>query len=251
MATDATAELEPTSEAPEILIDRILPSRARIPENPPAGNYVVIDVTHFSTTVVELFENGAEYVHVTEQRGDEHAFKEAYPAAKIGGGSTPEYTPTEGYDFFNSPSYVQSVDVDGRPTAMTSTNGGAAVTDLRLAGGDDVSIYVGGLANAAAVADHLAGSDDPTYFVACGSNGKPSPEDTVGALVIGRHVYGNGPDEVERALYREVAHHAKAPKYAEKADRRLTDLVEYDLTFSERAVVPKLDGQKLYDVGDA
>jgi hypothetical protein len=63
------------------------------------GNYVVIDVTHFSTTVVELFENGAEYVHVTKQRGDEHAFKEGHPEAKIGGGSSDDYTPTEGYDF--------------------------------------------------------------------------------------------------------------------------------------------------------
>jgi 2-phosphosulfolactate phosphatase len=251
MATDANADVEATTESTETLVDRILPSRARIPECPPAGNYVVVDVSHFSTTVVELFGNGAEYVHVTETRGDEHAFKETHPDAKIGGGSGPDYTPTEGYDFFNSPSYVQTVDVDGRPTAMTSTNGGAAVTDLRRRGDEDVTVYVGGLCNAAAVAGHLADSDEPTYLVAAGSKGKPSPEDVVGALVIGRHVYGNPPDETERLAYREIAHLAKAPKYEEKADIRLNDLVEYDLRFSERAVVPKLEDQKLRDVSDA
>ncbi|MFC7140677.1 2-phosphosulfolactate phosphatase [Halosimplex aquaticum] len=234
----------------ETLTDRILPSRARIPEDPPAGDYVVIDVTHFSTTVVELFENGAEYVHVTEERGDEHAFAEEHPRAKIGGGSSEEYTPTEGYDFFNSPTWVQDVDVAGRPTALTSTNGGAAVTDLRLAGGDDVDVYVGTLANARAVADHLDGAEKPTYLVAAGSKGKPSPEDTVGAVVIGRHVYGESPSDAERDLYRQIAKLGKAPKYAEKADIRLNDLVEYDLRFSESAVVPRLDGQKLYDVSD-
>lgn len=250
MATDADADIEVQAGPTETLVDRILPSRARVPEQPPAGNYVVVDVTHFSTTVVELLENGAEYVHVTDERGDEHAFKETHPDAKIGGGSSPEYTPTGGYDFFNSPSYVQTVDVDGRPTAMTSTNGGAAVTDLRLRGGEDVRVYVGGLCNAAAVADHLADSDAPTYLVAAGSKSTPSPEDVVGALVIGRHIYGDPLGEAERLVYREVAHLAKAPEYGQAADIRLNDLVEYDLRFSESTVVPKLDGQKLRDVGE-
>lgn len=229
------------------LTDHILPSRARIPEDPEPGNYVVIDVTHFSTTVVELLANGAEYVHVTEERGDEHAFKDEVPEAVIGGGSSDDYTPTEGYDFFNSPTWVQKVDVRGRPAAMTSTNGGNSVTDLREADAD-VTVYVGALANAKAVADHLRGSDDPTYMVAAGSRGKPSPEDVVGAIVIARHLFGDPPDESERATYAEVAKTGKAPKYRQKADIRLNDLLEYDLRFSERDIVPKLEGQRLYDV---
>ncbi|WP_135365901.1 2-phosphosulfolactate phosphatase [Halosimplex halophilum] len=244
MASLADTDLE------DRLVDRILPSRARIPADPPAGNYVVIDVTHFSTTVVELFENGAEYVHVTEERGDEHAFRDEHPEARIGGGSSDDYTPTEGYDFFNSPTWVQDTDVAGRPTALTSTNGGAAVTDLRLAGGDDVDVYVGTLANARAVADHLDGAEKPTYMVAAGSKGKPSPEDTVGAVVVGRHVYGDSPTDAERDLYRQVAKLGKAPKYEQKADIRLNDLLEYDLRFSESGVVPELKGQRLHDVGE-
>lgn len=232
------------------LTEHVLPSRARIPPDPAPGNYVVVDVAHFSTTVVELFANGAEYVHVPVERGEEHAFKDDHPEARIGGGSGDDYTPTEGYDFFNSPTWVQDTDVDGRPTALTSTNGGAAVTELRLRGDDDVSVYVGTLANAGAVAAHVRDSGDPTYVVAAGSRGKPSPEDTVGAVVIARHLNGDPPDDAERAAYEQVARLAKEPKYREKADVRLPDLLEYDLRFSERAVVPKLEGQKLYDVAD-
>ncbi|MBZ6495164.1 2-phosphosulfolactate phosphatase [Natrinema longum] len=229
------------------LLETIVPSRVRIPDDPAPGNYVVIDVAQFSTTVPELLANGAEYVYITEERGKEPAFKEEHPRAKIGGGSGPNYEGEAGYDFFNSPSFVQDVDVAGRPTAMTSTNGGNAVTDLRLAGGDDVEIYVGGLTNGKAVADHLRDSDRETYFVAAGSNGKPSPEDTVGALYIARHLHGVPPTEEQRETYREVVQFGKGPKYEEKPQVKRTDLYEYTLAFDSREIVPKLEGQRLVD----
>lgn len=229
-------------------VDRVIPARAQIPEDPAPGNYVVVDVVQFSTTVPELFANGAKYVHITEERGDEPAFKERNPEARIGGGSGPNYRGEPGYDFFNSPSFVQDVDVDGRPTAMTSTNGGNAVTDLRLAGGDDVTVYVGGLTNGVALADYLREQSEPTYFVAAGSNGKPSPEDVVGALYIARHLFDDPPTDRERALYREMVAFAKGPKYEHRPPVKRTDLYEYALQFDSREVVPKLEGQKLYDV---
>ena len=238
--------LEKTETLP---MDRVIPARARIPDDPAPGNYVVVDVAQFSTTVPELFANGASYVHITEERGDEPAFKEANPRARIGGGSGPDYRGEPGYDFFNSPSFVQDVDVDGRPTAMTSTNGGNAVTDLRLAGDDDVTVYVGGLTNGAALADHLRGRSEPTYFVAAGSGGKPSPEDVAGALYIARHTVGEPPTDHERATYREMVEFSKGVKYERKPQIKRTDLYEYALNFDSRDVVPKLEGQKLYDVG--
>jgi 2-phosphosulfolactate phosphatase len=226
----------------------MIPARARIPEDPKPGNYVVVDVTQFSTTVSELFANGAEYVHVTENRGEEPAFKRENPRARIGGGSGPEYGGEPGYDFFNSPSFVQDVDVAGRPTAMTSTNGGNAVTDLRLAGGDDVDVYVGGLTNGVALADYLREEDGDTYFVAAGSGGKPSPEDVAGALFIGRHVCMDPPTDRELAVYLEMIEFSKGPKYERKPPIKRTDLYEYALDVDSRDVVPKLDGRKLYDV---
>jgi len=229
-------------------LNRIIPARAQIPSDPEPGNYVVVDVAHFSTTVAELFAHGAEYIHITEERGNEPAFQESHPRAKIGGGSGPDYEGEPGYDFFNSPTYVQDVDVDGRPTAMTSTNGGNAVTDLRLAGGADLDIYVGGLTNAVSLAERLRETGRPTYFVAAGSNGKPSPEDVAGALYIARHLFEEPPTDRERAVYREMVEFAKGPKYDEKPEIKRTDLHEYALAFDSRDVVPKLDGQKLYNV---
>ena len=239
---------ETTAEVP---LDRVIPARPYIPDDPAPGNYVVVDVAQFSTTVPELFANGAEYVHITENRGEEPAFQADHPEARIGGASGPDYEGEPGYDFFNSPSYVQDVDVDGRPTAMTSTNGGNAVTDLRLAGDEDVDIYVGGFTNGAAVADHLRGRDEPTYFVAAGSNGKPSPEDVAGALYIARHVHDIPPSEQELATYRELVTYSKGAKYERKPQIKRTDLYEYALNFDSRRVVPRLDGQKLYDVAEA
>ena len=135
-----------------IPVDRMIPARSYIPDDPAPGNYVVVDVAQFSTTVPELFANGARYIHITENRGDEPEFQQDHPRARIGGGSGTDYRGEPGYDFFNSPSFVQHIDVDDRPTAMTSTNGGNAVTDLRLAGDEDVTVYVGGFTNGAALA---------------------------------------------------------------------------------------------------
>ena len=239
---------EPIASLP---IDRLIPVRDRIPADPAPGNYVVVDVTQFSTTVPELFANGAEYIHITEQRGDEPAFRESHPRAKIGGDSGPDYEGTPGYDFFNSPSVVNDIDVDGRPTAMTSTNGGNAVTELRLNGDDDVTVYVGGLTNGRAVANHLRSTDEPTYFVAAGSNGTPSPEDVAGAQYIARHLHGEPPTDRERAVVRELVALSKGPKYEEKPPVKRTDLYEYALAVDSREVVPKLDGQKLYDVSES
>jgi len=229
-------------------IDRMIPSRAQIPEDPNPGNYVVVDVAQFSTTVPELFANGAEYIHITEDRGDEPAFKRDNPRARIGGGSGPEYQGEPGYDFFNSPSFVQDVDVAERPTAMTSTNGGNAVTDLRLAGSDDIEIYVGGLTNGVALADHLRERDGETYFVAAGSGGKPSPEDIAGALFIARHLFENPPTDRELSVYLDMVKFSKGPKYERRPRIKRTDLYKYALDVDSRDVVPKLDGQKLYDV---
>lgn len=232
-------------------VDRMIPSRAGIPDDPRPGNYVVIDVTHFSTTVLELFRSGASCVHVPTERGTEFAFQEQHPEARIGGGSSADYTPKEGYDFFNSPSSVQSVDVDGRPTALTSSNGGAAITDLRQRGDSDVDVYVGSLSNAAAIADYLRDRDKPLITVAAGSKGKPSPEDTVGAVVIQRYLAGDEPTDEELDRYRELIVAGKAAKYKRKADIRYRDLLEFSVATNTRMAIPKLDGQRLVDVSEA
>ena len=219
-----------------------------LPANPPPGNYVVIDVMYFSTTVVELLGNGASCVHVTDERGDEFDFRAENPRARIGGATLPDYTPAEGYDFFNSPSYVQSVDVAGRPVSMTSTNGGRAVTNLRESSGDDVNVYVGTTTNASAVARHLRADDAPTYLVSAGTEGDRAAEDDVGALLVDRYLDDAPPTAAELESYCDVLEVARGPNYVDKHEVRRADVMDYVLAINSRSAVPKLVDDRLVDV---
>jgi 2-phosphosulfolactate phosphatase len=229
-------------------LDRRLIERCEaIPDDPPGGDYVVIDVFHFSNTVIELLANGAEYVHITDERGEEPAFKAERPDARIGGGTTPAYEPEPGYDFFNSPSYVQGVDVRGRPVSMTSTNGGRAVARLRDVVGPHSRVYVGSTTNAWALADHLRGSDRPTYLVSAGSEGDVAIEDHVGATLISRALDGFALAAAERDVFRRQVRLAKGPDYPEKNEIRHRDVYDHALAFGSRSVLPRLAGESLVD----
>jgi 2-phosphosulfolactate phosphatase len=227
---------------------RLVEGRDALPRVPPAGDYVVVDVAHFSTTVAELLGLGADYVHVTDERGDEFAFREANPEALIGGGKTDEYEPTEGYDFFNSPSYVQDLPVEGRPTSMTSKNGGTAVARLRRRGGDGVAVFVGGYTNAAALADHLAGRDRQTTLVCCGSDGEATMDDLLGTVLVDRYLRDEPPSRAERDHFEAMLETSKGPGYTERHETRRRDLEEFATAIDSRSVVPKLVGDRLVDV---
>jgi 2-phosphosulfolactate phosphatase len=237
-ATDAFTE--------RYLTDRLIERCEDIPDDPQPGNYVVIDVMHFSTTVVELLAGGAEYIHVTRERGDEFDFRERNPTAKIGGGSTDDYDPVEGYDFFNSPTYVQSVDVTNRPVAMTSSNGGRAINHLLEA--DDTTVYVGSTTNASTLAAHLRQDDRPTHLISAGSKGEVATEDHIGALLIARGIAGVPVDPIELDLLRTQLETAKGIEYTRKHEIRRRDVYEYATAIDSRRVVPRLDGRRLVDV---
>ncbi|WP_136603581.1 2-phosphosulfolactate phosphatase [Salinigranum halophilum] len=230
------------------LDSRLIARCEEIPSAPPVGDYVVIDVLHFSNTVIELFENGASSVHITDERGEEPAFKSANPEARIGGGATPAYDPEPGYDFFNSPSYVQGVDVAGRPVGMTSSNGGRAVARLRATLDDESAVYVGSTMNASTLAAHLRDRDRPTYLVSAGSQGSVALEDHVGATLISRALDGIELSAAEKAVFAQQVKVAKGPNYAEKNDLRRRDVHDYALAFDSRQAVPRLDGRALVDV---
>jgi 2-phosphosulfolactate phosphatase len=226
---------------------RLVDGRAEIPHVPDPGDYVVIDVTHFSTTVAELLALGAKYVHVTDERGDEFAYRKRHPGALIGGGKTDAYEPTEGYDFFNSPSYVQDLPVSDRPVSMTSKNGGTSVARLRRRGGDDVSVFVGGYTNAAALAEYLRGRDRPTFLVSCGSSGQQTMDDLLGAVVVDRYLREEPLSAAERDHFASLLVTSKGPDYAEKHESRRRDLHEFATDVNRRDVVPVLRGDRLVD----
>ena len=229
------------------LDDRLIERCEDIPASPPAGAYVVVDTMHFSNTVIELLANGADRVHITGERGEEFAYRDANPAAKVGGGSTDDYDPVKGYDFFNSPTYVQGVDVEGRPVSMTSSNGGRAVGMLRdrLDAGSDV--YVGAPLNAAALGQHLRGLDRPVHLVSSGSGGEQAVEDHIGATLVSRYLDDVPPASTELGLFERQLRTAKGRDYLEKHPIRRNDVLEYAMAINEQSVLPKLVGDELVD----
>lgn len=240
MATVSTAE--------RTFRSRLINGRDNLPRVPGARDYVVIDVTHFSTTIAELLGLGAEYIHVTDERGDEFAFRDDNPEALIGGGKTDAYEPTEGYDFFNSPSYVQDLDVEGRPTSMTSKNGGCAVARLRRRGDEETAVFVGGYTNAAALAEHLQRRDRPVTLVSCGSSGEPTMDDLLGAVVIDRYLRDQPLTDAEAEHFELMLTTSKGPGYVDKSETRRRDLEQFATAINSRDVVPKLTEDRLVDV---
>ncbi|SFL23691.1 2-phosphosulfolactate phosphatase [Halogranum rubrum] len=235
----------------ETLASRVIERCEEIPENPAPGDYVVIDVIFFSTTVVELFEHGATSLHVVDEKPQTLEHKAENPQVVAGGERTEEFTAAGDYDFFNSPSYIQNLDVTDRPAYMTSSNGGRAVNALLESNPDDVDLFIGSTTNARALADHLRGRDDdrPTYLVSAGSKGDVATEDHIGATLIGRHLAGHPPTDVEREIFRQHLPTAKGEAYFTDAHpTRRSDLTEYITAFSERTVVPKLEDGAFVDV---
>jgi|GEM_PF-440423 len=230
------------------LDDRLIERCEELPADPAPGNYVIIDVLHFSNTVIELLANGASHVHVTDERGDEFAYREANPTAKIGGGRTPAFTPTQGYDFFNSPSYVQGLGLDGDPASLWSSNGGRALVALRDRAGPDVDAYVGSTMNALQLGTHLRETDRPTYLVAAGSKGDLAIEDLVGATLISRYLDGVPPARTELELFRRQVRTARGAGYVDRHPIRRRDVCEYAMDFNARGVLPTLRGRSLIDL---
>lgn len=247
METDGSQPLgATTTTGARPFAERVVASRDRLPERPPPGDYVVVDVAHFSTTVVELLAGGARYVHVPAEPGGELAFRERTPAALVGC-ETDDYREAS-HDFRNSPSDVRRLDVAGRPTSLVSTNGAATVDRLR--GVEGVETFVGGYANAGAVADHLRGRDRPTTLVACGSMGEPTMDDLLGTALIDRHLRGRPVDADDADRYATLLRASKGDDYGAEVERRRRDLEEYAAAVDAHAVVPRLAGDRLVDAAD-
>lgn len=237
----------PTNRLDGRLIERC----EEIPTDPTAGDYVVVDVLHFSNTVIELLANGADHVHVAAERGLEFDYRASNPGTLVGGEATAAYEPAPGYDFINSPSYVQDLTVEGRPVSMTSTNGGRTVTTLRERGGDGVDVYVGSPLNAAALATHLREQDRPVHLVSAGTRGDVAVEDHVGAALISRYLDGLPVSETERHLLRQQLRDAKGVDYVESHELRRRDVLDFAMDLNGRSVVPRMVDGALVDIGGA
>lgn len=224
----------------------LCPTREDLPADPPAGTYVVVDVMYFSTTVVELLANDAACVHIPLAGSDPAAFKRTNPEALVGGEGTGQ-EPYAHHDFFNCPSFVQSLDLVGQQTSMMSFNGGRTVADLRAA--DDATVYVASSTNAGAVGRKLRGASGPITLVGAGCDGDVAPEDILGAMLVARHATGQPMTEKLRDAYADRLRSLRGPLEALEAHRR-RDITEFVTALDSRRVVPELDGDRLVDTAD-
>jgi len=225
----------------------VYPTRESLPQNPPAGTYVVVDVMYFSTTVVELLAGGASCVHVPLAGSDPTAFKRVNPEAHVGGEGTGDGRPLARYDFFNSLSDTRRLDLAGRPVSMTSDNGGRTVADLRTT--DGCTVLVGSTTNAAAVGSALRRADGPLALVCAGSGGAHAPEDHLGARLIAHHATGHGVDSATREAFRDRLTELRGPLDSLPRVRQ-RDILEYVAAIDSRSIVPELDGDRLVDTSD-
>lgn len=215
-----------------------------VPTDPPAGAYVLVDACYFSTTVVELLSEGAAFVDVRPQ-GDEHAVRETHPEALVGGEGTGSFEPAAGYDFFNSPTDVQRLDLAGRPVGFSSNNGGGALRALADRLGPDSALYVGSTTNARALAAHLA--ERPVYPVAVGAGGRVAVEDNVAAAAIARRLADGRPDPAERAALAGALRLAKGRECAKRTDGRGAD-IGLIADVRSRPVVSRVSDVRVVDV---
>ncbi len=85
---------------------------------------IVVDVLRASSTIVTLFERGCDSVYTASSVSG--AWSLAREKGLLIGGER-DGLPLEGFDFGNSPSELQGIDLDGKSVVLTTTNGTKAV----------------------------------------------------------------------------------------------------------------------------
>lgn len=213
---------------------RLIPRCETLPSSPPPGCYVVVDVLHFSNTVIELLHEGAASVRV--DRFDDVCGSDVL----VGAEPTATYEPPPDADFFNSPSAVANTDVAGREAVFWSANGGRTVSRLQERGGPAIEVYVGSTLNARAVAKCLRDEPGPVWLVAAGSRGEIALEDLLGAWLIRHYIDGPAPKSAELDAVRKRVKTAKGEDYIERHPVRRRDVLNYAINIDGRDVVPRL-----------
>jgi 2-phosphosulfolactate phosphatase len=108
-------------------------------------------------------------------------------------------------------------------------------------------VFVAGYANAGAVAAHLQARDRPVTLVACGTDGDPTVDDLLGAVVVDRYLRGRPLDDTETRHFERLLVASKGPDYGDARPWRRRDLEEFATAIDRRWVVPRLDDDRLVD----
>ncbi len=156
------------------------------------GTTVVIDVFRAFSTACYLMAAGAARIFPVEQVEEAILLKEKFPKAVLLGERNEQKVP--GFDFGNSPTHIQHLDLKGKTIIMTTSSGTKGLMNAK--GADE--ILSGSFVNAGAIIRFLRSKNPKSISLVCmGYEGKrPTQEDTFLAEYIRDKLLGNSTDFV-------------------------------------------------------
>lgn len=213
---------------------------------------VVIDVLRATTSMCVAFGNGARsMIPVTKVETAREYQKQGFLAAAERNGEK-----IEGFDFGNSPYSYMGERIKDRDIAITTTNGTKALNAARER--NPIDIYVGSFANLTVLCDHLVERNKNVVLLCSGWKDRLNLEDTIFAGAMVRKLRQNFNLYQDAALIAETlfraANHRKrffmgnSSHFNRMMHLQIQQDVKYSLRRDTQAVLPKLVGDRLYDI---
>ena len=157
------------------------------------GTTVVIDVFRAFSTACYLAAAGADRIIPVEQVDEALQLKELFPDAVLLGERNEQKVP--GFDFGNSPTHIQYLDLNGKTVIMTTSSGTKGLMNAR----DADELLSGSFVNVGAIVRYIKNKNPALVSLVCmGYEGRyPTQEDTFLAEYIKAKLTGQ-PTEFER-----------------------------------------------------
>lgn len=214
---------------------------------------VVIDVLRATTCMCAAFDNGARSMIPVATLDEARAYKSEglLTAAERNGEKV------EGFDIGNSPFSYMNLDIQDKDICISTTNGTQAIkaaVDHKA-----MEIVIGSFANLSRLSDYLKDRDEDVLLLCAGWKGRPNLEDTIfaGAMVKKlRPQFRRLQDSalIAETLYRNANRRKRYFIRNSSHFNRLFHIlqiqkdVKYSLRPDTHPVLPKLVGDRLYDL---
>lgn len=215
---------------------------------------VIIDVLRATTSMCVAFGNGARSMIPVVSLEEAREYQKAgFLAAAERNGEQ-----KDGFDFGNSPYSFMSERIHGKDIAMSTTNGTKALNAAREL--NPISIYVGSFANLTVLADHLIELNKNVVLVCSGWKDRINLEDTIFAGAMVRKLRSHFFLKEDAALIAETLYRAanrrkryylvNSSHFNRMMHLKIQKDVKYSLRRDTHPVLPKLIGDRLYNILD-
>jgi 2-phosphosulfolactate phosphatase len=186
------------------------------------GTTVVIDVFRAFSTACYLFAAGADRIIPVEQVDEALQLKEIFPEAVLLGERNEQKVP--GFDFGNSPTHIQHLDIHGKTVIMTTSSGTKGLMNARHAD----ELLSGSFVNAGAIIRYIREKNPEKVSLVCmGYEGKrPTQEDTFLAEHIKANLTGQ-PTDFEQM--KQVLRTGDGARLLDPANREWSPASDFDL----------------------